>query len=83
MQKEYIKKVLNIIFKILLALFISSILSVLLLAILPPVTTAFIVIDNWTKNDDYKVEYQWISWENISPYVPLAATNGGFLMVIK
>ncbi len=51
---------------------VSSILSVLLLAILPPVTTSFMVIDNWTNDDKYEIEYKWVSWENISPYVPLA-----------
>jgi monofunctional glycosyltransferase len=73
LNRVYLKKIAGIILKILLVLFISSVLSVLLLAILPPVTTAFIVIDNWTNDDKYLVEYQWVSWENISPYVPLAA----------
>ena len=73
MQKEKIKKVLKILFRILSAFFISSILAVLLLAFLPPVTTAFIVIDELTNKDKYEVKYQWVNWENISPYVPLAA----------
>lgn len=73
MQKENIRKILKILSRILLVFFISSILGILLLAILPPVTTAFIVIDNWTNDDKYEIQYQWVSWENISPYVPLAA----------
>ena len=73
MQIEKIKKVVKILSRILLAFFISSILSVILLAILPPVTTAFIVIDELTNDDKYEVKYQWVSWENISSYVPLAA----------
>jgi len=73
MQKENFKKIFKILFRILLAFFISSILSVVLLAILPPVTTAFIVMDDITNENKYEVKYQWVSWENISPYVPLAA----------
>jgi len=57
----------------LIVFFVGSILSVLLLAILPPITTVFMEIDGWTNNDKYEIKYQWVSWENISPYVPLAA----------
>ena len=67
------KLVVSILSKFIIILFVGSIISVLLLAVLPPVTTAFIVIDNWTNDDKYEIQYQWVSWENISPYVPLAA----------
>jgi monofunctional biosynthetic peptidoglycan transglycosylase len=29
-------------------------------------------IDNWTNNNKYEIKYQWKSWQDISPYVPLA-----------
>ena len=67
------KLVVSILSKFIIILFVGSIISVLLLAVLPPVTTAFIVIDDWTNDDKYEIQYQWVSWENISPYVPLAA----------
>ena len=67
------KLVLKVLLKIIIILFVGSIISVLLLAILPPVTTSFIIIDKWTNNDKYEVHYQWVEWEDISPYVPLAA----------
>ena len=67
------KLVVSILSKFIIILFVGSIISVLLLAVLPPVTTAFMVIDDWTNDDKYEIQYQWVSWENISPYVPLAA----------
>lgn len=69
----HLKKILKIILKLIVVFFIFSVISVLLLAVLPPVTTAFMVIDDWTNQDKYKIEYHWVSWENISTYVPLAA----------
>jgi len=72
MNKEILIKIKKVIFKIVAVFFISSILSVLLLAILPPITTAFIVADNWTNDNKYEIHYRWVKWEDISPYVPLA-----------
>ena len=72
MHKDNFKKVLKILSRILFIFFIGSVLAVILLAILPPVTTSFIVIDELTNDDKYEIKYQWVSWENISPYVPLA-----------
>jgi monofunctional biosynthetic peptidoglycan transglycosylase len=69
---DKLKLVLSIFLKIIIILFVGSIISVLLLAILPPVTTAFIIIDDWTNENKYEIQYQWVSWENISLYVPLA-----------
>ena len=69
---DRLKLVLQILLKFIIILFVGSIISVLLLAVLPPVTTVFIQIDKWTNDNKYEVEYQWVSWENISPYVPLA-----------
>jgi len=73
MQKENIIKVFKVLSRILIAFFISSFLAVLLLAIMPPITTTFIIIDELTNDDKYEIQYEWVSWENISPYVPLAA----------
>ena len=70
---DKLKLITAILLKFIIILFVGSVISVLLLAVLPPVTTAFIVIDNCTNDDKYEIEYQWVSWENISPYVPLAA----------
>ncbi len=66
------KLILSILFKFLIVLFVGSVMSVLLLAILPPVTTVFMEIDDWTNEDKYEIQYKWVSWEKISPYVPLA-----------
>ena len=30
------------------------------------------VLDNLTNDDKYEIQYEWVSWDNISPYVPLA-----------
>ena len=66
------KLILSILFKFLIILVVGSVMSVLLLAILPPVTTVFMEIDDWTNEDKYEIQYKWVSWEKISPYVPLA-----------
>lgn len=70
---DKLRLILSILYKVIIVIFLGSIISVLLLAILPPVTTSFMIIDNWTNENKYKVEYEWVSWDNISPYVPLAA----------
>lgn len=58
--------------KFLIVFFSMSIVSVLLMKILPPATTAFMVIDEWGNADNYEIKYKWVDWEDISPYVPLA-----------
>lgn len=61
-----------ILIKLLVVFFVFSVLSVLLLSILPPVTTAFITVDDLTNDDKYVIQYLWVDIENISPYVPVA-----------
>ena len=71
-NKNNIKIVSKILFKLLIIAFASSIISVLLLSIIPPFKSSFMFIDSWANNDNYEIKYQWKSWEEISPYVPLA-----------
>ena len=66
------KVVISILIKFIIILFVGSVLSVILLAILPPVTTAFMEIDDWTNEDKYEIRYKWVNWDDISPYIPLA-----------
>ncbi len=61
-----------LVIKLLVAFLSISIISVLLLAILPPITSTFMIIDNLNNEDKYEIHYQWVEWEKISPYVPLA-----------
>ncbi len=67
-----LKNIVKFLLKLIALLAISSVISVLLLAVVPPVTTAFMVIDNWTNENKYEILYRWVDWENISLYVPLA-----------
>lgn len=54
-----------------------SFLSVLLLKWFNPPTTSFILQRHmeayWNDNSDFKIKYDWASWDQISPYVKVAA----------
>jgi monofunctional biosynthetic peptidoglycan transglycosylase len=69
---DKIKLISSVLSKYVLVVFAGSVFLILIMAIFPPVTTAFIEIDRWTNEDKYEIQYQWVSWDNISPYVPLA-----------
>jgi len=34
------------------------------------------LIDNLSNEDKYEIQYKWVDWEDISPYVPLAVIAG-------
>lgn len=68
------------IFKFLAALFGSflylSIAAVLILNWLPPPTTSFILqrqLQSWQNDEALEIKYEWTDWENISPYLKVAA----------
>jgi len=71
------RKVFNL-FALLIALFIIiSSASVLLLKWVHPRTSAFMVREHisawWNETDDFKLEYRWTDWDDISPYIKIAA----------
>jgi monofunctional glycosyltransferase len=69
---DKIKLIFSVLIKLIFVVFTGSVVLILVLYIFPPVKTAFMEIDNWTNEGKYEIQYQWESWDNISPYVPLA-----------
>jgi monofunctional biosynthetic peptidoglycan transglycosylase len=61
----------------LLGLIVASVLAVLCLRWLPPPTSAFMLqyrVSTFSeRGPQHPLRYQWVKWESISPYMPLAA----------
>ena len=59
-----------------LGIVLLTMLATLALHWLPPLTSAFMVQRQigawWQGQREYRVQYRWIAWDRISPYVPLA-----------
>lgn len=58
------------------ALFVISVITVLLLRWVSPPTTSFMVqrqLEAWQNEEDIEIRYQWRSWESISPHLKMAA----------
>jgi monofunctional biosynthetic peptidoglycan transglycosylase len=59
-----------------LGILLLTVLAMLALRWLPPLTSAFMVQRQvgawWQGQREYRVQYRWVSWDNISPHVPLA-----------
>ena len=56
-------------------LFAVSILSVLALRWIPPLTTGVMTqrrVESWFDHDTYSSDYRWVSWKRISPNAALA-----------
>ena len=62
---------------LLFALLLISFFSVLLLKWINPPTSAFMIQRQWevyrNEGQNLEINYEWVSWENISPYVKVAA----------
>jgi monofunctional biosynthetic peptidoglycan transglycosylase len=61
--------------KALALLVLASILSVVLLRWVPPVTTAVMVerrLSAWWEGRPYQTRYQWVRWDRISPHAGVA-----------
>lgn len=70
-------KVAKIIAAAIISFIYISFLSVLLLKWFNPPTSSFIlqrhIEANWNNNSDLAIKYEWVNWEQISPYVKVAA----------
>lgn len=64
---------------LLVAFIIISSISVLLLKWVYPRTSAFMVGEHisawWNGVDDFELEYRWTEWDDISPYIKIAAVT--------
>lgn len=76
-RKSLLKRVAKLIAAALIAFVYLSFLSVLLLKWFHPPTTAFMLQRQfeiyWNEDKDLKINYEWADWEEISPYVKVAA----------
>jgi monofunctional glycosyltransferase len=90
MPKTIRRLVLNRALQALALLLLGSILAVLSLRWIPPLTTSVMVqrrINSWVRNRPYSIDYRWVSWGKINPAAALAviaaedqnfATHHGF-----
>ena len=74
--KKIQKTVLSLLSKAIVIALIATIVPVVLLRWIPPVTSSF-MIQKWiaslrSDRKEYKIKYKWTSWDNISPHAGIA-----------
>ncbi|NGP76311.1 monofunctional biosynthetic peptidoglycan transglycosylase [Balneolaceae bacterium YR4-1] len=76
-QKSLFKRIARLLTGFLIALLCLSFVSVLLLKWIHPPTSAFMLQRQqemyWNDNQDPEINYEWADWEEISPYIKVAA----------
>ena len=76
-SKNYLAKAVKLIAATCLSFLYLSLLMVLLLKWVDPPTTSFMLQREinvaWDKNTDFNLKYRWADWDEISPYVKVAA----------
>ncbi len=74
--KKIQKTVLSLLSKAIVIALIATIVPVLLLRWIPPVTSSFMIqkwiASLWSDRKEYKIKYKWTSWDNISPHAGIA-----------
>lgn len=75
--QQYLPKVFKFLFAAILSFLYLSFLSVLILKWVAPPTSAFMVqrdVSAWWNNEEsFELQYEWIEWDEISPYLKVAA----------
>lgn len=76
-SKQKLAKALKLLTATGLSFLYVSLLTVLLLRWFNPPTTSFMlqrqISTGWNNNEDFNLKYRWTNWDDISPYVKVAA----------
>ncbi len=74
--KKIIKSVASFLRKAIVIALIATIIPVLLLRWIPPVTSSFMIqkwiTSLWSDRKEYKIRYEWTPWDKISPHAGIA-----------
>jgi len=77
-QQKARPKVLKVLTAVFGSLFSLSLLTVLILKWVPPPTSSYMLqrqFHVWQNEEELKIQYEWTDWENISPYLKVAAVT--------
>jgi len=77
-QQKVRPKVLKVLTAVFGSLFSLSLLTVLILKWVPPPTSSYMLqrqFQVWQNEEELKIQYEWTDWENISPYLKVAAVT--------
>jgi len=74
--KKILKSVASFLRKAVVIVLVATIVPVILLRWVPPVTSSFMIQKRiaslWSDRKEYKIKYKWTSWDKISPHAGIA-----------